>query len=112
MGKNTVEIDSDVFIDMLWDRVGEFKPARAFDDDFWTDCFAFLEEIGFMSDPQYNSPSYIVDNIAINGDICEYDECKDNYYAIDDDYDGDVDEWINDNGYSIWGNYVVVNMGL
>ena len=31
---------------------------------------------------------------------------------INKDYNGDVDEWAQDNGYSIFGGYVVINLGL
>lgn len=39
MAKHTVEIDEDVFIELLWERVNDFRPAQAYDDDFWTEVF-------------------------------------------------------------------------
>lgn len=111
MARNTVEIDEDVFIELLWERVNDFRPAQAYDDDFWTEVFDYLSETGWL-DSDYNNPSYIVDNIAVNGDICEKDECIKNYDAINDDYEGDVDAWIDDNGYLVFGDYVVINLGL
>ena len=112
MARSTVEIDSDVFIDLLWDRVDEFPSARGYSKKFWEQCFEYLEEVGFMGDPQYNSPSYIIDNIAINGEILDFDECKDNFDEIESDYDGDVEEWANDEGYLIFDDMVVINLGL
>ena len=40
------------------------------------------------------------------------DECVDNYDEINEDYEGDVDEWIDDNGYLVFDDYVVINLGL
>lgn len=62
--------------------------------------------------PNYNDPKYIVDNILINGEICAVEDCADNYDEINKDYDGDVDEWAEDNGYPLFGGYVVINLGL
>ena len=31
---------------------------------------------------------------------------------INDDYKGDVNAWIEDNGYLVFGDYVVINLGL
>lgn len=112
MARNTVEIDEDVFIDMLWERVNETRWGSNYSEDFWTECFDYLSEIGWMGDPYENNPSFIVDNIAVNGEIYKKDECADNYDTINDDYEGDVDEWIDDNGYLVFDDYVVINLGL
>ena len=109
---NYVKVDEDAFIDMCWQRVNDFRPAESYDEEFWTECFDFLSETGWLKDPWDNTPSYIVDNIAVNGDICLKDECVDNYDAINDKYEGDVDAWIDDNGYLVFGDYVVINLGL
>ena len=107
----TVEIDEDIFIELLWDRVNEFKYAQAFDEEFWTEAFERLSDMGWFK-PNYNNPSYIVDNISINGSIFHKDDCRDNFDDIDEKYDGDVDAWIEDNGYEVVGDYVVLNWGL
>lgn len=109
----TVTIDADCFIEMLWNRVREFYPARGYDNDFWTECFEYLKEVGFLRDDiQHNTPSYIVDNIAINGAIYPIDECAENYKEIEEDYNGSVEDWYTDKGYMKFGNYIVVNLGL
>jgi len=107
----TVEISEDIFIDMLWERINEFQPAKAYDKNFWADCIDYLSEIGWMGEPRYNNPMYIVDNVAV-GDICAIEDCANNYDAIDNKYDGDVTAWIEDNGYLVFGDYVVINLGL
>ena len=112
MARNTVEIDADVFIDMCMDRVDELGKVAKFEGNFWAECMDYLSEIGFMRDPKYNTPSYIVDNIVYNGEICHEDDCADNYDEINEDYDGDVTAWAEDNGYLLFGPYVVVNLGL
>lgn len=109
---NYVKVDEDAFIEMCWERVNDFRPAQAYDDDFWAEVFAYLQDISWFKDVSKNLPSYIVDNVAVNGDICKKDECIDNYDAINKKYDGDVDEWIDDNGYIQFGDYVVLNLGL
>ena len=110
MAKN-VPIDEDAFIDMCWLRVDEFRPANSYDEDFWTEVFDYLSDIGWLH-PWENTPSYIVDNIAVNGDICLKKDCIKNYDEITKKYDGDVDTWIEDNGYLEFGDYVVINLGL
>ena len=107
----TVKVDEDAFIDMCWQRVNDFRPAESYDEEFWTECFDFLSEIGWL-DSQYNNPSYIVDNIAVNGDICHKDECVGYYDEINDVYEGDVGAWVEDNEYMVFGDYVVINLGL
>jgi len=111
MARHTVEIDEDVFIDLLWERVNETRWGSNYSEDFWTECFNYLSEIGWL-DSDYNNPSYIVDNIGVNGDICAVEDCADNYDEINEDYDGDVDAWADDNGYLVFGGYVVINLGL
>lgn len=107
----TVEVDEDVFIDLIWNRIDNTKWGDNYSEDFWTEVIEYLSEIGWM-DSRYNNPSYIVDNIAINGEICKIDECADNYDAINDEYNGDVEAWAEDKGYLIFDDYVVINLGL
>ena len=108
----TVEVDEDIFMDLCWNRVSQFTPAQRYDDDFWNEAFELLSESGWMSEPSLNNPMYIVDNIAVNGDICAVEDCVDNYDEITEKYNGNVDEWVEDNGYTYVGNYVVLNWGL
>lgn len=104
---SSVTIDDDMFIDMLWDRVREFQPAEGYDDEFWTQCFDYLKDIGWL-DENKNNPKYIVDNIAVNGQIKTFEEIEDEY-----DLKGQtIDQWIEENGYPIFGDYVVISLGL
>ena len=107
----TVQVDEDQFIGMLWDRVKDFRPAEDYTDDFWAEVFAYLQDTGWLDAKKMN-PLYIIDNIAVNGDICEYKDCIDNYDDINKKYDGNVDEWIEDKGYLMFDKYVVLNLGL
>ena len=119
MIRNAVEKDIPKIEDLLLQvclvhhegRPDIFKVGRKYSEDFWTEVFDYLSEIGWL-DSDYNNPSYIVDNIGINGEIWEKDECIKNYDEIIDNYDGDVDEWINDKGYLVFDDYVVINLGL
>lgn len=106
-----VQIDDDVFIDMLWERVSTFAP-NVYTDEFWGEVFEELKDGGWLKEPRYNNPSYIVDNIAINGNIHPIEECPELYPEIDESYGGDVEAWAEDKGYGIVEGYVVVNLGI
>ena len=108
----TVEIDSDIFKEMLLERADSLPYASAYPEEFWTETVDYLEEIGFMSDPQYNDPKYIIDNIAVNGEIVRVDDASSEYHEIDDEYDGDVDAWADDKAVTRIGDYIVLNWGL
>ena len=73
-----VVIDDDVFIDMLWDRVNEFCPD-SYSEEFWNAVFDYLKDTGWLSDPAHNSPSYIVDNIYVNGEVKTLEEIREKY---------------------------------
>ena len=112
MARNVVEIDEDLFIDLIYERIDEVKHNWGdYGREFWADCVNYLSEIGWLK-PNYNDPKYIVDNILINGEICHTDDCADNYDEIDEDYDGDVIAWAEDKGYLLFGDYAVINLGL
>lgn len=111
----TMEIDDDVFKDMLWERVQSFYPAQnCYPDWVWDALFDDLESWGWLK-PEYNYPSYIVDNLAINGDIRSYEDAENDY-----DLKGmSVEEYVENNGGTIYTNpydendrYVVMNYGL
>ena len=72
-----VMIDDDDFIDMLWERVGNFRPAENLPEEFWKAAFEQFKEQGWFSKPL--TPSVIVDNIAVNGEVKELKEIRDNY---------------------------------
>ena len=111
----TMEIDDDTFKDMLWERVQNFYPAQnCYPDWVWDALFDDLESWGWLK-PEYNYPSYIVDNLAVNGEIKPYEEVETDY-----DLKGmSVEEYVENNGGSIYYNpddenekYVVINYGL
>ena len=103
----TVEIDEDIFIDLLWDRVRNNPFGEYFDDEFWTEAFERLSELGWMSDPAYNDPKYIIDNIMINGDIVSKDDVG------PEDLEGKTfEEWVESKDGEIVAGYGVLNWGL
>lgn len=73
-----VMIDDDVFIDMLWERVNTFCPD-SYSEEFWDAVFDYLKETGWLPNPAHNSPSYIVDNIYVNGEVKTMEEIRENY---------------------------------
>ena len=70
MSKGTVEISMDDYISMLEDRRQEVEPRGwAIPDAVWDYAIEAIEDCGV--DPEHSSPSYIVDNLAVNGDYGE-----------------------------------------
>ena len=111
--KSSVTISDDAFVDMLWDRVDEFYAAKGYDESFWQEAFNILRESNWLGlNDRELTPSYIVDNIAVNGEIVHRDDAANNYDVIDTEYNGDVDAWVEDNGYTYCGDYIVVKWGL
>lgn len=114
--RRTVEVDEVMFIDMLWDRVEHGVFDNPFDDEFWEEAFEILSETGWLG-AQHNNPVYIIDNIIVNGDIFSIDEISEDgersdiYQEVQDEYEGDIDEWIGNNATRV-GDYVVINWGL
>ena len=103
-----VQIDDDIFIDMLWERVNNGAFDNPYSDEFWMEAFDRLKGNGWMGDPQYNDPKYIIDNIIVNGEIVHKDDVEDDY-----DLEGKtVEEWIKDNGYEVVDDYVIINWVL
>ena len=112
-----VQIDGDVFKEMLLERADSFNPAENYSEEFWIEVVDRLEDMGFMSDPQYNDPKYIIDNIAVNGEIFPVDEIRDHLNdndieEFDEEYNGDVEEWAADKGYDIIDGNIIMNWGL
>lgn len=110
-----VIIDDDVFIDMLWNRVDEFCPD-SYSEEFWNAVFDYLKDTGWLPDPAHNSPSYIVDNIYVNGNIKTLEEIRENYTFPDIDMDKMSDDELSDylieNGWFVMGDRFVKNLGL
>ena len=99
----TVKIREDDFIDLLWERVSN-SSFNGYDDDFWDVTFDWLSQAGWL-EPQYNYPSYIVDNIAVNGDIVDKSE---------QDLTEDEIQQMIDDGDILYEtkNYLVYNLGI
>lgn len=101
--RGTVEISEDDFIDMLWERVrNDYNDY--YEDEVWESCFDELSASGWL-DPQHNTPSYIVDNIAVNGEIVAKED-------LPSEYGKSFEEMNDDEYYFATDNYVVFNMGL
>jgi hypothetical protein len=119
---DTVEISMDDYLDMLDNRRGEIEPRGwTIPDAVWDYAMQVIEECGI--DPEHSSPSYVVDNLAVNGDygmVCDYGgildaiqderngnamflyETKDGGSVIDADeaeerYENARDEWLENN---------------
>lgn len=99
----TVEIDESEFIELLLERVySDYN--NYYDDEVWNACFEFLSESGWL-EPSRNNPSYIVDNIAVNGDIVAKEDLPREYGKSFEEMDEDEYLFATD-------NYVIFNMGV
>ena len=108
--------NNETFEELLFERVAEFPPARKYSDKFWEEAINFLLAMGvsfsWSNVPIKNDPKYIIDNIAVNGQIVKLKEAAENYSVINDEYGGDGNAWIEDNGYQVIADYVVINWGF
>lgn len=69
-----IQIDSGILEDLCMERAKEFYAARDYPESFWKAIIGHLDDTGWL-DPQYNCPTYIVDNIAVNGEYYTLEEC-------------------------------------
>jgi hypothetical protein len=108
-----VMIDDDLFIDMCMTRVDDFPPAEAYPESFWKAALERLRETGWL-DENKNTPSYIVDNIAVNGEIKTLEEIRDNYtiLGMDQMSDEELEEHLIETEWEKVDNYFVRRWGL
>ena len=106
----TINIDKETYKDWLFRRTRDFYACDSYSDDFWNEIIDYIVD-NEMIDPDKADPMYIIDNIAVNGEIYDKDDCLREYSVINDEYNGDVDAWIEDNGYNVFDGYVVLNFG-
>ena len=85
---NYVEIDMDVYIDLLEQRRKDVEKwwSWTIPDCIWDYAITFIEECGVSR--EYSAPSYIVDNLAVNTDWAYFDELR----ATDERYSGLSDD--------------------
>lgn len=75
--EQTVKITMGTWISLLEERREEIRPRGwTIPDCVWNYAVEILEDCGPSPDPAKNAPSYLVDNIALNGDFLDFDECK------------------------------------
>ena len=106
----TINVDKDTYKDWLFKRTKEFYACDGYSEDFWNEIIDYIVDNEMIS-PDHADPMYIIDNIAVNGEIYAKDECAEIYSEINDEYNGDIDAWIEDNGYNVFDDYVVLNFG-
>lgn len=86
----TIEIDLDVYVGMLENRREQITPRGwTIPNGVWEFFVDILEDCGINT--EHSDPSYIVDNLALNGD---YGPCED-YLEIDDIL-AEIDEVFDD----------------
>jgi hypothetical protein len=116
---NTVEIATDDYITILEDRREFIKKNYDWNipDPIWEFVIEMIEDGTFCPKPEHASPSYVVDNIAVNGDygviedfgvldsLTEY--AKEEYLAIYGKYltEDELKEYVNDT-VGVWMEWV------
>lgn len=118
--RNTVEIDEDIFIDMIWERIKNTELGHKYSDEFWEEIISWYEGSDWFG-PDKNNPGYFVDNIAVNGRIYTFE----NFLVEHEDWDPDEVEYMSEDelleavkeicdeeGYYIVDEWVVVDLGL
>lgn len=101
-----VLIDNEIFKGLLFDRANSFEPAKNYPEEFWEEIIQYLEDVGFLT-PRYNDPKYIIDNIAINGEIKTLEELLEDYKTEE-----KVEKVSEKEGWLKVGEYYVLNLGL
>ena len=101
-----VLIDNEIFKGLLFDRANSFEPAKNYPEEFWEEIIQYLEDVGFLT-PRYNDPKYIIDNIAINGEIKTLEELLEDYETEE-----KVEKVSEKEGWLKVGEYYVLNLGL
>ena len=73
-----VLISWDVFQELLEQRRRNVEEwwSWTIEDCVWDYAMEILEDLGGLQDPELNSPSYIVDNIAVNSEWQTFDEFR------------------------------------
>lgn len=75
--EQTVEITMDTWISLLEERREEIRPRGwTIPDCVWDYAVECLKDCGPSPDPAKNDPSCLVDNIAVNSEFRDFDECK------------------------------------
>lgn len=108
----TVTITNDIFVKMLWDRVEDFYASKTYPESFWKAAFDYLGAAGWMSQPNFNDPYYIVDNIAVNSEIVHKDEVRTNFDWTNGLTDEEVQKGIESRGWIRIDDYWVINWNL
>ena len=73
----TVEITMSTWLSLLGGRRELISPRGwTIPDCVWNYAVEFLKDCGPSPDPAKNDPSYLVDNIAINGEYGSFDDYR------------------------------------
>ena len=75
--EHTVEITRDTWLSLLEDRRKLISPRGwTIPDCVWNYAVECLKDCGPFPDPAKNDPSYLVDNIAVNGNYRSFDDYR------------------------------------
>jgi hypothetical protein len=98
--ENGVKISWDVFRDLLETRRKNVEEwwSWTIENCVWDWAMELLEETGGLPDPELNAPSYIVDNIAVNSDVCTFEEFRLYEKDVRDFSDDELIEYLEERG--------------
>lgn len=107
-----VELTDETFKEMCLERVDTFANG-SYSSEFWDEALDRLAENGWL-EPEYNRPSYIVDNIYVNGEIRTADEMRsENDFGFDENTtDEEIEAKAEEEGWDKCAEYYIINWGL
>lgn len=111
MAKNIL-MDEDVFVELLWNYIplAQEKFHRDYPDDVWHVAIETLASSNWADlKPEQMDPSYIIDNIAVNGDIMPVEDVmKEEGFTTDEEFE----DYVNENGYEVIAGFLVRHWGI
>ena len=70
-GAKVIEVDEEVLVNAIWDRLENTEYGKYYTEDFWKEAIDTLAGRGWLIPSFLNKPDYIVDNLAVNAEILE-----------------------------------------
>lgn len=108
----TITMDEDTFVQLLWNYIpsAEEKFHKELPDDIWQVAIESLADSDWAGiSPDHMEPSYIIDNIIVNGDIMPAEDVmKEEGF----NEDGELIDYVEENGYELIADYVIRHWGI
>lgn len=104
MKEKCVQLPWELFRDMLEERRQDVNNWWGWEipDCIWEDVMVLLEAMGGCPDPWNNRPSYIVDNLALNGSWATFEQLRKEYdWGLEKASDDEIIEYLEEEGHYV-----------